>query len=255
MHELDFDLYERGANIAMSNMLYYCMPAFCGKETTNRFLSAFVTLMRERTPESIDAYYAAGAEMVHQSTNADFRSDLTPLVEPRLFHAWFDGTGSFSLEPAIPALFQHVATWGNRKPGGFLVVHDASKPVLATKAQFKAMMAEANDHFRTVGYDRRKFTFPLRATELVQADSMVHPSIQVADICAGAVAHFMKARINNSLDDLAAFVRDKWLDRVVDAVAPSTDVTPAELGTDAAGGINPVDPVVEYMASRGYWRD
>lgn len=31
IHHIGGDLYERGANIAMSNLLYYCMPVFCGE--------------------------------------------------------------------------------------------------------------------------------------------------------------------------------------------------------------------------------
>jgi hypothetical protein len=31
LHEMGGDLYEQGANLAMSNMLHHCMPGFCGQ--------------------------------------------------------------------------------------------------------------------------------------------------------------------------------------------------------------------------------
>ncbi len=255
MHHSGIDLYERGANIAMSNMLYYCMPAFCGTDATDRFLGAFVTMMRARTPESIDAYYTAGAELAKASKDEEFRRDLFPLVERRLFHDWFDGIGELSLDPAIPSLFQHMAIWSARKPERFQVLHDSSKPVLASEAQFRAMMAQGDEMSRTIGYDRRRFSFPLRASSLEQANSREHPSIQVADICAGAIVHFMKARLSQSFDELAEFVRDEWLDRVVDAIAPTAEVSPAQLGTDEMGGTNPVDEMVQHLGGAAGFDD
>ena len=37
IHNIGGDLFQQGANIAMSNMLYYCMPTFCGEKTTDNF--------------------------------------------------------------------------------------------------------------------------------------------------------------------------------------------------------------------------
>ena len=250
IHQIGEDLYRRGANIAMSNMLYACMPAFCGQVTTDRFLRSFVDLMRFRTPASVDEFYLAGEAMVSASSNLDFRRDLYPFTERSLFHDWFDGIGQLSLEPAIPALFQHIAAWGARRPERFRVIHDQSKPVLATKEQFEAMMALSGESSSLIGYDRRKFRFPLQAVSLEQGDSRAHPQLQIADICAGALVHFLKSRESGNPDDLARLVGDVCLDWVLDAVVPSADVSPEELGTDAAGGVNPVDSIARHTRRR-----
>ena len=40
------DLYKDGANIAMSNMHYYCMDSFCGKERADEMYKSFVKMVR-----------------------------------------------------------------------------------------------------------------------------------------------------------------------------------------------------------------
>jgi hypothetical protein len=249
-HNLGEDLYKRGANIAMSNMLFACMPAFCGEDNTDRFLLSFVELMRFRTEQKVSEFYRAGEAMLASSKNADFCRDLYPFTERRLFHDWFDGIGEFPLDPAIPSLFQHIAAWGARKVDRFRVVHDRSKPVLASQHQFEQMMAMSNEHSVILGYDRRKFRYPLQATSLEQGDSVDHPQIQIADICAGGIAHFLKCRESGQLDELATLVRDHCSQCVIDGVMPTTGISPVELGTDSDAGVNPIDPIAAHSYRR-----
>lgn len=249
-HELGEDLYKQGANIAMSNMLFYCMPAFCGMENTDRFLRSFVDLIRYRTPDHAQNFYDAGRQMVGASTNDDFKHDLYLFTEPAVFGEWFDSIGDNALDPAIPALFQHIATWGVRLTGRFRVIHDQSKPVLASQKGFEDMMALGNEPPALIGYDRRKFKFPLQASSLEQGDSLAHPQLQVADICAGAVAYFLKCHVAGESNELADLVRHNALSWVIDAIIPTKSISPSELGTDEAGGTNPVAPMVKHLRQR-----
>jgi len=251
IHEIGEDLYRRGANIAMSNMLYYCMPAFCGKELTDRFLQSFVDLMRNRSDVQADAFFVAGRAMVDASANEDFKGDLWPFTEQSLFDVWFEGINPMVLDPAIPALFQHINEWGKRKPDRFRVVHDGSKPVLASQEYFRSMMAINGEASELIGYDRRKFKFPLRAISLEQGNSEEHPQIQIADLCAGAINHFLKCREAGEMDDLAIMIRDLCcFDWAINGVFPNPEVTPKDLGTDSEDGVNPVDSMVDYLRQR-----
>lgn len=248
MHEHGEDLYQRGGNIAMSNMLYYCMPTFCGEELTDHFLQSFVELMRKRTTAHTDAFFMAGRAMVDASIKEDFKQLLWPFTEPILFNDWFDGIDQMALEPAIPALFQHINEWGKRKQDRFRVIHDGSKPVLASQETFESMMALSGETSEVVGYDRRKFNFPLRATSLEQGNSVEYPQIQLADLCAGALNHFLKCNEKGELDDLAIMIRDLCgLDWVINGVFPDTSVTPEEMDTDSNDGVNPIDSIVGYL--------
>ncbi|CAD1796075.1 hypothetical protein CPBF426_10630 [Xanthomonas arboricola pv. juglandis] len=250
IHKIGGDLYKDGANIAMSNMLHHCMPAFCGQENTDRFLLSFVDLVRKRGPEHVAAYYEAGRAMLEACDNEPFRKNLFFFTDQSLFTSWFgDEIDSQALDPAIPALFGHIAVWGARISDRFDVIHDDSKPIIATQSTFESMMASSGEESRFIGYDRRKFRFPLRAKSLSQANSKMHPQIQVADLCAGIINHFSKCRMANDFDELATATRElgrtKW---VFDNVLPTTDVTPQTLGTAEAGGNNPIDAIVDHLS-------
>ncbi len=250
-HEIGEDLYQRGANIAMSNMLYYCMPAFCGEDVTNRFLQSFVDLLRKRSDAHVDTFFEAGRAMVAASTSEDFKRDLWLFTEPNLFDSWFGGIDQMPLEPAIPALFQHINEWGKRKLDRFSVIHDSSKPVLASQELFESMLAMSGETSALIGYDRRKFKFPLRAISLEQGNSAEHPQIQIADLCAGAINHFLKCQEAGEMDDLAILIRDLCcFDWAINGVFPNPEVTPKDLGTDSEDGVNPVDSMVAYLRQR-----
>lgn len=248
IHETDGDLYLRGANLAMSNMLYYCMPTFCGELVTDRFLRSFTDLMRQRTEAHAAAFFREGQAMLEASSNEEFKVVLRPFTDPLVREVWFEGINPLALDPAIPALFQHINAWGIRKPDRFRVIHDRSKPVLASQQIFENMMAHNEEQSALIGYDRRQFKFPLRAESLEQGDSLEHPQLQLADLCAGAVSYFFKCREVGKLDELAmAICNLGCIEWAINMVVPSPDVTPEELGTNSEDGINPVDPLVAYL--------
>lgn len=250
-HQSGEDLYQRGANIAMSNMLYYCMPTFCGEDNTDRFLQSFVDLMRNRTEASARVFFDIGRDMVNASVNEKFKESLWLFTEPKLFNDWFEGINSLALDPAIPALFQHINAWGLRKQNRFRIIHDRSKPVLASQQVFESMMALDDESSSTIGYDRRQFKFPLRAESLEQGDSHVHPQLQLADICAGAFNHLFKCKETNKFDNLATIIHDlNCVEWEINGIMPSFDITPEELGTDSADGVNPIDPIAAYVNRR-----
>jgi hypothetical protein len=248
INDIGEDLYKQGANIAMSNMLYYCMPVFCGAENTDRFLESFVNLMRHRSDSCIEEFFDAGKSMMSSCAEQKFKETLQLFTDPSLFHRWFPHIGDAPLEPAIPALFEHINEWGRRKLARFRVIHDNSKPVLASQETFEQMMALHDEKSELIGYDRRKYLFPLRAISLEQGDSISHPQIQIADICSGAINHYLKCREMNKMDSLAEMIRDtgclKWM---INGLYPTHDVSPKDLGTDAKDGVNPIDPMVDYL--------
>jgi hypothetical protein len=254
VHEVGGDLYERGGNIAMANLLFYCMPVFCGEQLTDRFLEAFVCLIRERTSDKATAFYAVGRELRASSRNEKFKDQLDLITEERLHSAWFtDEIDSRSLDPAIPALFQHLVTWGTRKRSAFDVIHDRSKPVLASQSDFEEMMAAAGDQIRTIGTDRRTIEFPLRAQTLTQADSKDHAQLQVADLCAGITNHMYKCMLDGPFDALGEAARAlgcvEW---AVNGLFPEPKVTPEALGTADTTGSNSVNEMSRYLFEKRF---
>lgn len=252
LNDIGYDLYKDGQNIAMANMLYYCMPVFCGIENTDRLLSRFVDLMNKKIPIEVSAaaFYEAGAAMLNSCTNEEFKEDLRFITDPELFELWFPHIGNAPLEPAIPALFEHIAIWGKRKSDRFNVIHDDSKPILASQKDFMSMMAKGEEISRSIGYDRRKFLFPLRATSLEHGNSIQHPQIQISDICSGAINYYYKCLDRGELDDLAHLIKDTGCLRLVtNGIYPTPHVTPEDLGTSSDPGNNHIDFIVDFLKS------
>jgi len=251
IHSIGGNLYERGGNIAMANMLYYCIPAFCGQTTTDNFLQAFVNLIRYGSEETKEFFYVIGKQLVDASVNDRFKEDLVYFTEPSLYESWYHGFDWSDLDPAIPALFHQMVVWSERTPTRFHVVHDRSKPILASADTFELMMAGPGEESKTIGTDRRKITFPLRATSLSQGDSAALPQLQVADLCAGAINHFYKLHINGQSDDLSKAVEvSGCLGWGRDFILPQPHFTPEALGTDGSGGSDSVEEMISYIVRK-----
>lgn len=113
------------------------------------------------------------------------------------------------------------------------------------------MMAGPDEGSQTIGTDRRKTKFPLRALSLTQGDSKQHPQLQLADLCAGVINHFYKCQVSGLTDGLTGAVMDlKCLDWGDNFVLPQPDVTPEALGTAETDGSNSVEAMVEYLERR-----
>lgn len=251
IHQIGGNLYDRGGNIAMANLLFFCMPTFCGEQTTSVFLQRFVELIRYGPKDAKEPFYAAGNEMIRCCVNEDFKSDLIFFTEPAFFEDWWDDFDGSSLDPAIPALFHLMSDWGAKISDRFDVMHDRSKPILASQETFEYLMAEVDESSALVGTDRRKIVFPLRASSLTQVDSEDHPQLQVADICAGAINHFYKLHIRNETDELANAVdRLGCLEWGRNFILPQPHVTPADLGTDSVEGTDSVDLITKYWLQK-----
>lgn len=250
IHDVGGNLYERGGNLAMSNFLYYCMPAFCGEGPTNALLQAFLDLVRHGR-EHKGRFYEAGAELLNVSESEAFKRDLVFFTEPSLFEDWYLDFNWSALDPAIPALFHQIMEWGIRKTDRFHVLHDHSKPILASRETFELMMAGPGEESSIFGTDRRKITFPLRALSLNQGDSTLHPQLQVADLCAGVINHHYKCELAEHPDELSRAVEDlgclRWGDNFV---LPQLHVTPEELGTTETDGSSCVEAMVRYLDAK-----
>ena len=249
-YEDGIDLYRDGANIAMSNYFYFCMPTFCGEGRTTTLLRRFVEMLRFRTPRNIRRFYVAARAMYEHSTDREFAASLAPiLVSERMIGFILANNDRNSLDPAIPAFVQHCSLWGDRFGREYGLIHDDSKPIFQEKETLEIFMSP-EEEIHVLGYDRRKFSFPLRASGVRFASSNEDPRLQVADILAGASSYLAAGLVAppshiefwNDLDEanLPRLIRD--------VIWPSPDVSPRDLGTEFTGGINPVDGMTAFMA-------
>lgn len=244
------DLYQRGANIGLSNMWYHVMPVFCGEDRFATLLAAFVDMIRNKDEASFNDFYTAVWSLRRHSVREEFRRDLEMLLDTQDIARRVVAAADLSdLDPAIPAFVQLAAEWNTVLGQHFDIVHDTSKPIEHQREILELLMSEDEPSI-LVGYDRRKTTWPIRSSGIQLVDSRVERRVQIADLVSGATAYLMRGYVDASFQD--GFWREleetDVADWVTASIGPSTDVTPEELGTEEVGGINPVDYTTELIA-------
>jgi hypothetical protein len=251
-HRDGHDFYKQGFNLSYCNLLYICLPVYFGSDSVDRLLSAFISMFRQRTSESVSSFYAIAHDLFDKHSTSDIAGPFAPVVvSEHMIAEILYYNDKLALDPAIPAFFQQCATWGERLGGPFRLVHDDSKPIFQDKEALETFMAPSEEGQR-IGYDRRTFVFPLRAEGIRFAPSADDPRLQVADLIASSAAHWAASRIppmrqTPFAEDLATARLDRFF---VDGIWPTSAISPAELGTEDEGGINALEHMTEFLSKR-----
>ncbi|MDR3056709.1 MAG: hypothetical protein LBU84_01035 [Prevotella sp.] len=129
-HRDGFDLYEQGENLALTNMLYYCMPPFCGEELVNNYYEAFVKMIRNKTVADIKDYYNIVAKLIESSTSEDFKSTLSVILySADIIEDILEEADKFYMDVTTASLTVLCDYWGNKLGDVFDVIADNSKPL------------------------------------------------------------------------------------------------------------------------------
>lgn len=241
LHLMGEDLYLNGRNIALSNMLYYCLPSFCDKDLVQSMYKSFVIMIREQEQDNIDNFYDNLEQVKESSSNEGFKENIDLILATKNFiNDALNGVDKFSLDPSIPALFSHCAQWGDAYPKGFHIIHDDSHSIEKQRLLFAQFMDWTQDDVE-LGYDRRKYKLPLKGKSLKFASSKDYSQIQVADIIASSFSYWAAGVSRGETEDYLFLELNKLnLDRFIghNKIWPTMDVTPEDLGTVHDGGLN-----------------
>jgi hypothetical protein len=241
LHLMGEDLYLNGRNIALSNMLYYCLPSFCDKDLVQSMYKSFVIMIREQEQDNIDNFYDNLEQVKESSSNEGFKEDIDLILATKNFiNDALNGVDKSSLDPSIPALFSHCAQWGDAYPKGFHIIHDDSHSIEKQRHLFAQFMDWTQDDVE-LGYDRRKYKLPLKGKSLKFASSKDYSQIQVADIIASSFSYWAAGVSRGETEDYLFLELNKLnLDRFIghNKIWPTMDVTPEDLGTVHDGGLN-----------------
>jgi hypothetical protein len=225
------DLYDRGGNIALTNVMY----ALLGTGSHDTLLNLFQKMIRtldvadfeefagelftqqfdDEKMESFVGYFRVGLLQVGQSI----------LIDP-----------SRTLDLAFTLAFTLASLWRRDIPAGegIKFIHDASSVMEYNKAIWDAAV-DVRVPKQEIGYDTRTHVFPIAVTETVAEDSKNSIGIQLADVISGATAGMgralMKDEHNRSQyeSELIEIVNSDAIYKY--AVWPSNNVTPEALGT------------------------
>lgn len=76
------DLYEKGCNIATSNLIHTAMPILCGKTEFDEFQNNFVAMIRKK-PDSKDRFYKHAISLYQRNNNDDFGGFLALFIKSK----------------------------------------------------------------------------------------------------------------------------------------------------------------------------
>lgn len=255
-HRAGVDLYENAGHLALANLLHSVVPVFCGADAFKVWQERFVALVRGKTPESVEAFYAQTLRLRAANSDPDFDSVLGMLALTRaVVDEGIADKDSIALDPAIPSLVSLAAQWTSTLNQPFDLVHDQSKPVAHGREGLLALLSvdRPPDNF---GLGEFKAAFPILAHDIRFADSRSVPQLQVADLCAGAAATLMRARARKLEDPFAEQLLHAGIANLVTMpVWPDSAVTPVELQADERGGSRQLDFVVDLWRRRRQARD
>jgi hypothetical protein len=251
LYESGIDIYERGANIAMANMLFLTMPVFIGRDSFESIQAAFVEMIRSPSSVAAERFFELIYEARSDLKHSEFAQELDMLLATQSVVGGSLGKWDGSdLDPAIPAFVEHGSIWTSRLKTEFSILHDSSKPIQQQQLILEAMMSTSEEPV-SIGYDRRKMVFPIMATGIEFHDSSLCPQIQLADIIASSSAYCLRASLGQQTDTFAHDLqRTKILSGNFRPVWPEIKVTPDDLGTNKIGGIDANNYIGEYVSKR-----
>lgn len=254
-YEDGIDLYDRGANIGLANLLFYTLPVFGGVDFFNALLKNFQEMMRFRTKESHQTFF----EPIFLQ---EYSSDLNELlVFFRVSHLKFGYElleTKDHLDIAVSLTLLLMSLWQQDLNDGIVLVHDDSSAMARERKIWDAIV-DPNLPSIEVGYDRRKTQFPIGVIKTCPEDSRSWAGLQLADILAGAFTRCARwLSEGENVDDEFG----KSLTEIVGEafscfpIAPEKKFTPDQLGTTGSNAFPPHDHLVSiFMKNPSIFQD
>lgn len=251
LHMRGEDLYINGKNIALSNMLYYCLESFCDEKKVTEMYRKFVLMIKDQTPESILEFYSSVSKVKESSSQESFKSSVDQILETKEYiNGALANINKSTLDPSIPAFFAQCVQWGEFYTKGFHLIHDDSHTLEQQRSLFAQFMDWTQETVE-YGYDRRKFGLPLKGKSLKFESSHDHLQLQIADIITSSFTHWAGGLLNNESEDYLFLELNKLnLDRFIghNKIWPTDDVSPEDLGTVHDGGLNAANHIPSFLA-------
>jgi hypothetical protein len=235
MHAHGLNMYERGANLGVTNLFYITMVYLEGHQFLHRDLVNFQAMMRERTAESYRTFWTI--LNLHFDSAKGVTQNLLALplyAEKHLGFSHLTGLPEKIMDLALPTAFQTVAHWRKKSRALLEVFHDESSGMAREKWLWDQLGNPSVDA-RTFSHNGGEISFPLGITNTSFPRSNVHPQLQIADLIAGSTAEWCKSKATDNKSEYAQALEDANIANFVSGgIYPSKHVTPEELGTEGS---------------------
>jgi hypothetical protein len=246
MYRDGFDLYDRGANIALTNVMY----GLLGDGSHDTLLGLFQEMIRTQEVSDFDEF---AGELFRQQFDDEQAEEFLGFFRAAILRVGPEVMidPSRTLDLAFTMNFTLASLWRQDIPveDGIKFVHDESSIMEFNKAIWDAAV-DSTVPKQEIGYDVRTHVFPIAVTETIGADSKTFVGIQLADVVAGATAAMGRALLKDE-SEISEYERE--LIEIVNSEAifkysvwPSGNVTPETLGTIGPNA-GPLDDFVSII--------
>lgn len=248
------DLYDRGGNIGLANLLYMTFVNLLPRHLFRAHLARYQQMMRERTPAAYQRFWGE-LRRLFDIADTVLRDALIYLLgsERDLGFAHIELWPGRPLNVLPSSLLTLAKHWREHAAGReMLFVHDESRDLARDKWMWDLLLSPTVPE-ATVGYDRRQISFPLGVSAVRFERSDDHPALQVADLVAGAMAVVARNGIDGTYrPGYADSLRRAGVEEfgVRGNVWPSLSVTPEDMGTIGPNsGGDPADYIASLLPS------
>ena len=245
------DLYENGANLALTNLLWLATNLHAGNGPLGPVLPLFQQFVRDRTPHNFRRF---ADEVMEMEVTIITPLNLLKLAVDRFGDAVLDGIDQKrALDVSFTAALSLTSKFSSATTESLALVHDESSNMSTQKDIWDAITSPDVPN-ALMGYDRRTIQYPLRVTTTKFSKSTESVALQIADVVAGAVAHYARWLINDCppTDEYAATIADV-IERSYlpngHKVWPAQEFTPEELGTVGGDAADPNEFLGELASS------
>jgi len=184
MFELGEDLYKNGQNIALSNMLYYCLPKFGGKSFFNNLLTKFQKFMREKSIQNYKELFFQ-INLVYGDKLLDELLDYVRPADKIIGHKIINLIPPNSLDLSFTFGLNMMAQWRDKIDDEIVLIHDQTSNMTNQVKEWEAVMSSDIDP-QILGWDRRILKLPINIKKTRFSSSKDWAGLQLADILAGA---------------------------------------------------------------------
>lgn len=244
------DVYQDGLNIALTNLLFYCTPTFCGEELCTLYKHRFIDLFYKRDVDSIEKFGDVVEQMMNKCTDDFFRTVLAMIMlSGELIGEILDEWDNYNFDSTLTSFIYLVDYWGRKSDLKFDVYVDNSKPLKHFEHHI-GTVRKINIGEQEIGADRRTLKLPLKLHNLIFEDSKNNIVVQMSDLIAGAANHYYRSLIDAKYEDnLSRLLATTKLPSLFHhMVWPYPAFTPEQLGTLHNGKMNVLDSMTALVS-------
>jgi hypothetical protein len=226
-----YDLYKNGAALAISNMTYYCLPAFTGEAFMASILRDFQIMMSSRTKQSYDRLLS-NLRLKYDSSEEEVQEILALFVSSidLLGYEHLRQLPKLTIDLPLAGLAELCRIWQSRTPGPFVLHHDRSTQLARDRKVWEILLSKDMPPVEFRAGDRHAI-FPVNVQQTVFVDSFAEKQVQLCDVVAGAVAAWARGVVEGKTSAYLELLQEVDLQPLVKAtIWPEPKFDPDALG-------------------------